>query len=95
MLPQISFRFMVGLTAMAAVILTVGRLAGGGAMAARALLLGLAFPVVVVLIGSLLFLLSWAVASLTLSSSDLPSRPSPFADDQLPPQTLPPRDRAS
>ncbi len=95
LLPRISFRFLLLLTAVAAILATLARLAGDGGAFARAILFGIAVPLSVLGVGGILFLFSWTAASLTLETNELPPRDSPFAEGQLPPQTLPPRDRPS
>ena len=78
-----------------AVLSMLGRWAEEGRALARAVLLCLALPAAVLLLGALLFLFSWIVATLTLDPNPPEVQDSPFAEDQLPPQTLPPRDRSS
>lgn len=93
MLPQVSFRLLLGVTALVAILSTLGRIAGDGGAVARAVLLGLGLLVAVMMLGAVLFLFSWVVATFTLVESEPEKRENPFADGQLPPQTLPPRDR--
>ncbi len=95
MLPQVSFRVLLGLTALVAVLSTLGRFAGDGGAVARAVLLALGVLVAVMFLGAVFFLFSWVVATFALVANEPEKRPSPFADGQLPPQTLPPRDRST
>lgn len=95
LLPQFSFRLLMGLTAGAAVLATLFRFAEGGAAVAQAVMFSLGTLLAMLLLGAVLFLFSWVVATLTLVVNEPDSRPSPFAEGQLPPQTLPPRDRST
>jgi hypothetical protein len=93
MLPQLSFRLLLGLTAGVAFLSMLGRFAGDGGAIARSVLFTLGVLFAVMMLGAVLFLFSWVVATFALVADEPASRQSPFADGQLPPQALPPRDR--
>ena len=95
LLPRISFRFLLALTALVALLSTLGRWAGDGGALARSILVALAILASVIVIGAVLFLFSWIVAIFTLDSNPPQRLENPFAEGQLPPQTLPPRDRVT
>ncbi len=95
MLPQVSFRLLLGITALVAVLSTLGRFAGDGGAIARAVLLAFGVIVAVMLVGAFFFLFSWVVATFALVANEPEKRPSPFAEGQLPPQALPPRDQST
>lgn len=95
LLPRVSFRLLFALTTLAAVLAAVARAAGSGAAAAKAVMVGLGFLVACFLVFTLLFLISWCVSSLRVEPDDDAMQGSPFADGQLPPQILPPREGRS
>jgi hypothetical protein len=95
MLPRVSFRFVFFITALAAVIAAVAKAAGGGLAAARALLIGGGFLFICFLLFVLLFLICWSISSLWYQGESDTVKGSPFADGQLPPQILPPREQQS
>lgn len=95
LLPRVSFRFVFLLTAIAAVIAAVARAAGGGMAGARALLIAGGFLVVCFVLFVLLFLICWLISSLWYQGESETAKGSPFADGQLPPQILPPREQQS
>lgn len=92
LLPKISFRVIFAVTALAAVVASLARAAGEGGPLARALLVALAFPAFCFTLFAVLFLIGWAVALLAFRGHDDTLQGSPFAEDQLPPQLLPPRE---
>lgn len=91
LLPRISFRSLFALTLVSAVVAAVARAAGGGNALAFGFISAIAFAALVVVSLAVVFLLSWMIASIGYTS-DATSQASPFAEDQLPPQILPPRD---
>lgn len=93
LLPKVSFRFVMAVTAVFAVLGAVGRVAGEGGALALATLCGLAFPLICFALFGILFLISWGVSGLWYEADDDALKGSPFADGQLPPQLLPPREQ--
>lgn len=81
-----------GVTALAAILAAVARAAGEGGPFARAVLLAFGFLAFCFLAFAMLFLIAWMVALLTVPAEDDSTAGSPFADGQLPPQMLPPRE---
>jgi hypothetical protein len=92
MLPRISFRWLFALMTLAALIAAVARAAGEGGTVAYALLTSLLFLASCFAVFVLLFVLARAVAGMWYQPSSEIHDGSPFADGQLPPQILPPRD---
>ena len=95
LLPRISFRLLFALTALAALVAALARAAGEGGPLARALLLAVGFLIFCFTLFAVLFLVGWAIACLTVRAKDTAPPGSPFAEDQLPPQMLPPREPTS
>ena len=95
LLPRVSFRFMFLLMTLAAVIAAVARLAGEGGALAYAAVVGIGYLAVGFLAFVLLFLITWAISSLWYRESGVLHQGNPFADGQLPPQILPPREQRS
>lgn len=95
MMPRISSRFLFALTTLAAFIAAVARMAGQGGALAAAAMVGLGFIVGCFLLFVLLFLISWLVSSLWFDRESDVLEGNPFADGQLPPQILPPREQRS
>ena len=93
LLPRISFRLIFGVTALAAILYALARLAGQGGTLAMSIMLALAFLIACFAIFVAAFLLAWSIAILTAERQDDSAEGSPFASDQLPPQLLPPRKR--
>lgn len=92
-LPRISFRMMMLVTALAAVLAATTRAAGNGAVFAKGALAMVGFVAVFFAMSSFAFLVSWMTARLTVERVDNSREGSPFAQDQLPPQQLKPRER--
>ncbi|KLU02103.1 putative transmembrane protein [Rhodopirellula islandica] len=92
-LPRISFRMMMAITAVAALLAAITRAAGNGAVFAKAALAALGFFAAFFAIAAFAFLVSWLVARLTIGRVDQSRQGSPFAKDELPPQLLKPRER--
>lgn len=95
LLPRVSFRFMFLLMTLAAVIAAVARLAGEGGALAYAVVVGIGYLAVGFLAFVLLFLINWVISSLWYRESADLHQGNPFADGQLPPQILPPREQRS
>jgi hypothetical protein len=91
-LPRVSFRAMMLLTTVAAILATVARSAGDGATLAKAMMFGVAAVFVFFLLASMAFFLSWLTAKLVVGKFDNAREGNPFAADQLPPQLLKPRE---
>ena len=95
MLPRISSRVFFMLTALAALIAAVARAAGSGGAVAFALIVGLGFAAACFALFALLFLIAWGISSLRAPEDPDALEGSPFAEGQLPPQILPPREQRS
>lgn len=95
LLPRFSFRLILALTAVCAVIATVGKAAGGGSAVASAAVVALGFIAVFFALSAVLFFVCWLVAILWYEGDPDVGHGSPFADGQLPPQMLPPREQQS
>lgn len=95
LLPRISFRFMFLIMTLAAVIAAVARVAGEGGALAYAVVVGVGYLAVGFLAFVVLFLITWGVSSLWYRESTDLHQGNPFADGQLPPQILPPREQRS
>jgi len=83
---------MMGLTAVAALLATTARSAGDGGTFAKAFLVLAAVPLLFFLLAGLAFLLSLVTAHLVLGKVANSLQGNPFAEQQLPPQQLKPRD---
>ncbi len=95
LLPKISSRFLFSLTTLAALIAAVARAAGEGGAVANAAIVAVIFTALCFLLFAILFLISWAISSLWYEGEPDTLEGSPFADGQLPPQILPPREQRS
>lgn len=97
LLPQVSFRFFIALTTFCAIIAMVARMAGQGIAIANAAIVGLVFLGICLFMFAALFLIAWQVSLLTSQDQQDPDEleGSPFAEGQLPPQILPPREQRS
>ena len=85
------------MTTLAALIAAVAKSAGAGGALAYAIMYGLALLLACFSMFAVLFLISWSISSLW-HSADLDQQnnsKSPFAEGQLPPQVLPPRNPSS
>jgi hypothetical protein len=87
-------------TTVGAILAAVARIAGlgtaGNAQAmASGVLVAVGFLAVCLAAFSAFFLIIWFVSIIWYRPADPWAEGSPFADDQLPPQILPPRDRPS
>jgi hypothetical protein len=94
-MPKVSFRLLFALTTLAAIIAAVARAAGQGGALANAAMVSLGFLGAVFLLFALLFLISVAVSSTWYEGDSDALDGSPFAEGQLPPQILPPREQRS
>ena len=95
LLPKLSSRVLFALTTLAAVIAAVARLAGEGGELAYAAIVGLGFIAACFVLFALLFLVAWAISSLWYEGEPDALEGNPFAEGQLPPQLLPPREQRS
>jgi hypothetical protein len=95
LLPRVSFRLLLALTALAAVIAALARAAGAGVALAHAAMAGLLFVAVCMGLFTLLFLVAWSISRLWFEGESEALHGSPFAEGQLPPQILPPREQRS
>lgn len=93
-MPRISFRTMMGVTVVAAVIAAIARAAGDGATLARAIVVALLLLAFFFTLASVAFVLAWMTARLTIGRFDNAREGNPFAKDQMPPQLLKPREPA-
>ncbi|WP_235033439.1 hypothetical protein [Rubripirellula obstinata] len=98
LLPRVTFRAMFAITTIGAFLAAIGRVAGlgtpGNAQAmATGVLVSVGFLAVCLAVFAIFFLIAWLVSILWYRPADELVEGSPFADDQLPPQILPPRDR--
>ncbi len=92
LLPRLSFRFMMAVVTVAALLAFILRLALIGSPLASALIyslltVGLCFGAFAVL-----FLIAWIPAVISRDRFGDVQLGSPFSEDQLPPQVLPPRE---
>ncbi|WP_146602079.1 hypothetical protein [Novipirellula aureliae] len=77
----------------AAVFYAVARSAGDGGAVAFAMVVAVLFPAACFVLFCVLFLFAWAISSLWYRHGTPDTlKGSPFADGQLPPQILPPRE---
>ena len=95
LLPRVSSRLLFALTTLAAIIAAVARIAGQGGALANGVMVSFGFLGVCFLLFALLFLISWSVSSLWYEGEPEAQDGSPFAEGQLPPQILPPREQRS
>ena len=95
MLPPVSFRALFALTTVGAVAFAIARAAGRGAAFAVAMEFAFGFLLLCFGLFGLLSLIAWVVAALVVRDTDRPDQGSPFAEDRLPPQLLPPREQPS
>ncbi len=95
LLPQVSFKFALGVTALVAVFASLARVAGEGGALAMSLVAFAGYLAITFVGFAALFLISWAISSLWYEADDESLKGSPFADGQLPPQILPPRENKS
>ena len=83
------------LTVVGALFFALARAAGEGTAFAVAVQAAIAFPLFCLALGAVLFLFAWVVARTAIRGPDESNEGSPFAEDQLPPQLLPPREPQS
>jgi hypothetical protein len=95
LLPRVSFRFVLALMTLSALIAAVGRAAGEGAATAWAALVAFGFLAACFLLFMLLFLVCWGISLVWYEGEPAAGKGSPFAEGQLPPQILPPREQSS
>ncbi len=92
MLPRISLGFFFALTTLGALVAAIARAADQGAALAIAALSSLAFVVTCFAFLAILFFICRLIAYVKGDSISQTSKGSPFAEGQLPPQILPPRE---
>lgn len=92
LLPRISSRWLFVLTTLAAIIAAVARAAGEGGALAYSLMAALTFIAICFAAFVLLFVFARGVSLLWYDAPPELHDGSPFAEGQLPPQILPPRD---
>jgi hypothetical protein len=91
-LPQLSFRVLLGVVTVAAVLALVGRAAVFGSPFAVAVLFALGTIASIFIVFAVLFLIAWIPAVIGRDPYEDVHMGNPFSADQLPPQVLPPRD---
>lgn len=91
-LPRISFRAMMLGTVIAALIAALARAAGDGATFAKAVVIAIGLLALFFLLAACAFVLAWLTARLVIGEFDNAREGNPFAQDQLPPQLLKPRE---
>ena len=92
LMPQISFRFLLAVTALGAVVAALARAAGGGGAFAVAMITAIGFVAGSFVLFAVLFLMAYGFARLRGRTTYNDAAGSPFSEGQLPPQILPPRD---
>jgi hypothetical protein len=92
LLPRISFRWLLALTTLSAVLAAVARAAGGGTAIAWGAVVAIGFLVTCFALFVILFIFCWAVSSTWYDGEPDAAQGSPFSEGQLPPQILPPRE---
>lgn len=95
LLPRVSFRLVWLLMTLSAVIAAVARAANSGYATAWAALVAVGFVLACFVLFVALFLFCWTISSLWYTATTEVTEGSPFADGQLPPQILPPREQQS
>ena len=95
LLPRISFRLVLALMTLSAIVAAVGKAAGGGGATAWGILVALGFVAISFLLFVALFLFCWSISTLWYDGESDMVHGSPFADGQLPPQIVPPREQRS
>lgn len=91
-LPRISFRAMMAITFLAAILATTARAAGDGATFAKAVISAVGFVAIFFILAIGSFLVSWLVARLIHNKANDSYQGSPFASGSLPPQIIKPRE---
>jgi len=92
LLPQVSFRTMMLVATVTAMVAFTTRLALGGSMIAISFVNAVATLVITFVCFAILFVIAWIPAVIGYDSLEDTNLGSPFAEDQLPPQVIPPRD---
>jgi fucose permease len=92
LLPRISFRVLLAAMTLGAIFFAIAQAAGQGVAFALAVQVALGFLLFCFLAFAVLFLAAWVVAILVVDDIDPGLEGSPFAEDRLPPQLLPPRE---
>ena len=100
LLPRVTFRTLFAITTLGALLAALGRVAGfGTAGNTRAIAVGLlvavGFLAACLMVFATFYLVAWLISLMWYRATEMPNEGSPFAEDQLPPQILPPRNRQS
>lgn len=90
LLPKLTLGRSLLLVTLFVLLAWLGRTALQGSMIARVILLGLSTLLLFELLSVLLFFVAWLPAVIVSRDSTDTRDGNPFADDQLPPQILPP-----
>jgi hypothetical protein len=91
-LPRVSFRMMLSIVTLAAVVAFTLRLAWLDSPLALAIIYSLTTLAICFALFAILFLIAWIPAVIGRDQLQDVQHGSPFAVDQLPPQLLPPRE---
>lgn len=92
-MPRVSFRLVLALMTLSALIAAIARAAGSGHAIAWAAMVAAGFFLVCFLAFVSLFLFCWLISLLWYDGQPEAGQGSPFAEGQLPPQILPPREQ--
>ncbi|TWU67486.1 hypothetical protein [Crateriforma conspicua] len=95
LVPQISIRWLFAATLVGAILYAIARQAGEGVAIAIAFMSVAGYLAAFFATLGLFFLIAWSFAVFFRREDPDALVGSPFADGQLPPQWLPPRDRSS
>ena len=77
----------------AAVLAAIGQSAGEGGAIAAGVIVSVAFIVICFLVFAALFGISWCVSQIWYQATEESIEGNPFAEGQLPPQIIPPREQ--
>lgn len=91
-LPKLSFRVLLIVVTMAALVAFAGRMANAGSPLALSLIFVVGLVAGLFALFALLFLIAWVPAIIGRDRWEDVKHGNPFAADQLPPQVLPPRE---
>ncbi|TWT54462.1 hypothetical protein Pla22_21090 [Rubripirellula amarantea] len=94
LLPRVSFRAMFALMTLGVIFAAIARAAGDGAVVATGFMVATGFLLACFVAFLLLFMLAWCVSVTWYQpSEEIQTDDSPFSDDTLPSQILPPREQ--
>jgi RsiW-degrading membrane proteinase PrsW (M82 family) len=91
-LPKLSFRVLLTIVTVTAVVAFAARLANAGSPLATALVFVVGLLAGLFALFAILFLIAWVPAIIGRDRWEDVHKGNPFAADQLPPQVLPPRE---